>query len=157
MEKELVKRRRYRTRLKYFKRWPELTALLDVLCLLLLFFALAGSFIRIPGIGVELPRIAAPEVAELERFVVSVTPPAKEGAECQFYFKDKVVTFDELKHEFSTIKDKSVKRTVIICADSKVPFDTVAQVLAAAEAAELSSFIAVMPPEIRGGVVIEKQ
>ncbi|MBQ4315001.1 MAG: biopolymer transporter ExbD [Lentisphaeria bacterium] len=156
-ERKLLQRRRYRSRLKYFSQWPELTALLDVLFLALLFFALTSSFIRIPGIGVELPRIAALEVAELERFVVSVTAPAKPGMSCRFYFKDKPVTFEELKHEFFRIPENLERRSIIICADRRVPFDTVTQVMAAAEAAKLPSFIAVMPPVKRSEVIIEKQ
>ena len=149
--------RRYRTRLKYFKNWPESTALLDVLFLALLFFALTGSFIRIPGIGVELPRLEAPEVADLERFIVSITPPAQPDMECHYYFKDKLVTLDELKHEFFRIADDTARRSVVICADRRVPFDTVTRVMAAAESAKLPSFIAVMPPVAKGEIIIEKQ
>ena len=132
-----------------------MTAALDVFFLALLFFALTSSFIRIPGIGVELPRLAAPEVAELERFVLSITPPAQDGKPCQFYFKDKLVTFEELKHEFFRISENAVRRSIVICADRRVPFDTVSQVMAAAESAKLSSFLAVMPPVTRSEVIIE--
>lgn len=156
MEKELVKRRRYRTRLKYFSKWPELTALIDVLFITLLFFSLTCSFIRIPGVGVELPRLAAPEVVELERFVVSITPPSRNDGSCKFYFKDQEMTLDGLKQAFHDIPEGSSKRSIVICADRRVPFDTVAQVMATAEAAKLPSFIAVMPPEMRNDVVIEK-
>lgn len=155
--KNLIQRRRYRSRLKPFSSWPEMTAMLDVLFLALLFFALTGSFIRIPGIGVELPRLAAPEVAELERFAVSITPPPQDGMSCQFYFKDKLVTLEELKHEFFRISANSARRSIVICADRRVPFDTVTQVMAVAESAKLPSFIAVMPPADRSAVIIEKQ
>ena len=60
--------RRYAPKLKPKTGWPELTALIDVLFLSLLFFALSGSFVRVSGIGVELPRMEAPNVADVERF-----------------------------------------------------------------------------------------
>lgn len=156
IDKNLTRRRRYRTRLKPFCNWPEMTSMLDVLFLALLFFALSSSFIRIPGIGVELPRLEAPQVAELERFVVSITPPPLEGKSCQFYFKDKLVSLEELKHEFFRISENSASRSIVICADRRVPFDVVTQVMAVAESAKLPSFIAVMPPEVRREVIIEK-
>ena len=159
----LIQHRRYRTRLKPFSRWPELTALLDVLFLVLLFFALSSSFIRIPGIAVELPRLNAPDVANLQRFVVSIAPPPEAGKACIFYFKDRMMTLDELKQEFFKTRDdiESSKNTlirpsVVICADQRVPFDTVAQVMAVAESASLPTFIAVMPQSERKEVVIEK-
>lgn len=155
-KRNLTQRRRYKSRLKPFCKWPEMTAALDVFFLALLFFALTSSFIRIPGIGVELPRLAAPEVAEVERFIVSITPPPQPEMSCQFYFKDKLVTFEELKHEFSRIPENSLRRSIVICADRRVPFDTVSQVMAAAESANLPSFIAVMPPASRSEVIIEK-
>ena len=159
----LSRRRRYRTRLKPFHRWPELTALLDVLFLALLFFALSSSFIRIPGMAVELPRLKAPDVANLQRFVVSIAPPNEHGKPCAFYFKDREMTLEELKQEFfrtrediERVKNELVRPSVVICADQRVPFDTVAQVMAIAEAAALPTFIAVMPQEMRREVVIEK-
>lgn len=159
----LSRRRRYRTRLKPFSRWPELTALLDLLFLVLLLFALSSSLIRIPGMAVELPRLKAPDVANLQRFVVSIAPPPEAGKPCVLYFKDRMMTLDELKQEFFKTRDdiKSAKHdssrpSVVICADQRVPFDTVAQVMAIAESATLPTFIAVMPQTMRQEVVIEK-
>ena len=155
--KKLTLRRRYRTRLKPFCNWPDLTSVVDVLFLALLFFALTSSFIRIPGISVELPRLEAPGVAELERFVVSIAPPPQEGQPCRFYFKDKLVTLEELKHEFFRVSENFERRSIVICSDRRVPFDIVTQVMAAAESAKLPSFIAVMPPDDHRQVIIEKQ
>lgn len=152
---DFSKRRRYRSRLKPFCGWPDMTAALDVFFLVLLFFALSCSFIRIPGIGVDLPRMEAPEVADLDAHVVSITPPPQPGKECQFYFKDKIVSMVELEQEFFKIRISSHTK-VVICADKKVPFDTVSQVMAKAEAAKLPSFIVVMPPEVRKESDIEK-
>ena len=48
--------RRYRPRLKCFGGWPELTALVDILFLALLFFVLASSFVQVSGVRVSLPQ-----------------------------------------------------------------------------------------------------
>ena len=71
--------RRYAPKLKPKTGWPEVTALIDVLFIMLLFFALSGSFVRISGIRVDLPRYTAPNKADVERLVVTVSPPEVPG------------------------------------------------------------------------------
>lgn len=141
--------RRYMPHLKPKTGWPELTALIDVLFLALLFFALSSSFVRISGISVELPRIQAPNVADVERLVVTVTPSDDPKQSCQVYFQDKIMSFDMLQQEFFKLTDTSSKASIIISADRRVPFDTVARIMAFAESAKISSFIAVAPPDAK--------
>ena len=141
--------RRYAPSLKPKSGWPELTALIDVLFLILLFFALSGSFVRISGIGVELPRMQAPSVASVERFVVTVAPPESPGKPCQLFFQDKLMSVDMLRQHFFKLKDTGSRASVIICADRRVPFETVPRVMAAAEEANISSFIALAPPDTK--------
>ena len=144
-----ITRRRYVTRLKPKTGWPELTALIDVLFLVLLFFALSSSFIRISGIGVELPKVQAPNVADVERFVVTVTAPDAPDKPCLVYFQDKLMSIDMLKQHFFKLNDNSAKASIIICADRRVPFDVVSQIMAFAESAKISSFIALAPPDVK--------
>ena len=142
-------RRRYAPTLKPKSGWPELTALIDVLFLILLFFALSGSFVRVSGIGVELPRIQAPNIADVERLVVTVSPPEAPGRPCQIFFQDKRVPLDMLRQNFFRLNDSSGRPSIIICADRRVPFETVTRVMAAAEEANISSFIALAPPDAK--------
>ena len=144
-----IGKRRYASTLKPKSGWPELTALIDVLFLSLLFFALSGSFVRISGIGVELPRIPAPDVADVERLVVTVSPPEAPGKPCQVYFQDKLMSIDMLKQHFFKLRDTSPRASIIICADRRVPFDMVARIMAFAESAKVSSFIALAPPDTK--------
>ena len=144
-----IGQRRYAPSLKPKTGWPELTALIDVLFLILLFFALSGSFVRISGIGVELPRIQAPSVADVERLVVTVSPPEAPGKPCQVYFQDKLMSVEMLQQHFFKLNDTSNRASIIICADRRVPFETVARIMAFAEAAKISSFIALAPPDVK--------
>jgi len=142
-------RRRYAPTLKPKAGWPELTALIDVLFLILLFFALSGSFVRVSGIGVELPRIQAPNIADVERLVVTVSPPDAHGKTCQIFFQDKLVTLEMLRQNFFRLNDSSGRPSIIICADRRVPFETVARIMASAEEAKIPSFIALAPPDAK--------
>ena len=139
--------RRYRTRLKYYSGWPELTALVDILFLALLFFVLASSFVRVSGVRVSLPQVKARNTAALERFVVSLTPPENGGNPGgNIYFRDKLCSVNELREELSLLHDRAKRATIIIRADRDVPFERVAEVMAIIEAAQLPSFVAVTLP-----------
>ncbi len=144
-----IGRRRYRTRLKPLSGWPEVIALVDIFFLALIFFFLSGSFVRVSGISVELPRVRPSNIADMEKFVVTITPPASAGGECLLYFNDQPVTPELLKQRFGEVRGRSQTASVIIRADQRVSFETVAEVMAMAEAAKLSSFLAVMPPSER--------
>lgn len=144
-----VGKRRYAPTLKPKSGWPELTALIDVMFLALMFFALSGSFVRISGISVELPRVQAPDVADVERFVVTVSPPETPGKPCQVYFQDKLMSVELLQQHFSRLRDTSARASIIIFADRRVPFDAVSRIMAYAEAAKISSFIALAPPNAK--------
>ncbi len=140
-----IGKRRYRTRLKALSGWPELTALIDILFLGLFFFFLSSSFVRVSGINVELPKVRPSSVADLERFVVTVMAPQAPDGKCPLYFNDQPVSLEMLKQQLGELHGKSQTASVIIRADQRVPFETVASVMALAEAAEVSSFLAVTP------------
>ena len=140
--------RRYRTRLKYRNGWPELTALVDILFLSMLFFVPASLFVKVSGVSVSLPRVRAQNTAALARFVITLTPPNPGGGQRgNIYFRDKLVDVNRLREELSILHDNAPRASVIIRADRNVPFEMVAEVMAIAESAQLPSFIAVAPPD----------
>ena len=151
--------RRYRTRLKYRSGWPELTALVDILFLSLLFFALASNFVRVSGIDIALPQVNTRTTAALQRFVISVAPSDAEGDQgVRIYFREKrCKDIDELRQELSVLHDSSPRRaSVIIRADRSVPFEEVAKVMDAAKKAQLTCFIAVDAPAPAPSAAYEK-
>ena len=151
--------RRYRTRLKYRSGWPELTALVDILFLSLLFFALASNFVRVSGIDIALPQVNTRTTSALQRFVISIAPSDAEGDQgVRIYFREKRCrNIDELRQELSLLHDSSPRRaSVIIRADRSVPFEEVAKVMDAAKKAQLACFIAVDAPAPKPSAAYEK-
>ena len=142
-----IGRRRYQTRLKPLSGWPELTALVDILFLVLIFFFLSSSFVRVSGISVNLPRVRTSGVADLEKYIVTLAP-GPDGKPL-LYFNDQPVSRESLKQQLNEVRGRSRNASVVIRADRRVPFETVAEVIALAESARLSSFIAVNPPSER--------
>lgn len=139
---------RYRSRLRIFHGWPELTAAVDIAFLIILFLVSISSVVRVSGINVDLPRVAPPHVADIGRFVITITPPVENGRSCQIYFQDRLMKFENLRQELSKLRDRKIN-SVIIRSDRKVPWIVVAEVIAVVEGENLKSFIALVAPDAR--------
>ncbi len=150
-----IGKRRYQTRLRPLSGWPELTALIDVLFLTLIFFFLSSSFVQVSGISVELPRVQSSSVASLEKFIISIAP-GNGTAKCLIYFNDQPMNMETLKQQLNEVRGRSKNASVVIRPDRRVDFETVAEIMALAESAKLSSFIAVNPPTERRETVFEQ-
>lgn len=142
--------RRYRTRLKYHTGWPELTALVDIFFLSLLFFALT-SIVRVSGIPIDLPRVQTHTTAALEHFVISLSADST-GKGMVIYFRERpCANIDELRQQLSELHESSPRARVIIRADRTLLYENVAKVMDAAKDAHLSCFLAVEVPKERLG------
>lgn len=148
MRKSAIGQRRYQTRLKPVSGWPALTALIDVMFLLLLFFFLSASFVRVSGISVELPRVRPTNIADMERYIISVVPadPQQPEKGCLVYFNDRPMTVEALKQELNLVHGRSRTASIIILADRRAPHGAVTEIMAIAESSQLASFIVVTPP-----------
>ena len=107
----------------------HLTALIDIVFLLLIFFLLSSSFVDQQGVAIIVPEIESDESELLPDIIVQID---REGV---FYFNRKVVEEDDL---FYLLKDKlkSVsKYKVIIQADRRVEYDKVVQAIDVAKLA----------------------
>lgn len=135
--------RRYRSRLRPLGGLPDLTALIDVLFLTLIFFMISSSFVQVSGIRVDLPRVSNPSSAVVEKFVLSmVVDPQKK---IRMYFNDQPVDQEALKQQFAAAALLSRDATVVIRASGDVPHEAQAQVMALAENARLSTFWVTAP------------
>jgi biopolymer transport protein ExbD len=141
--------RHFQTRLKPVSGWPPLVALIDLMFLLLLFFVLATSFVRVSGIQVDLPRVQGGSVVDMERYVVTVVPSDRKDLNkpALVYFNDRPVTLEQLKQELNTVRSHTRSATVIVMADKAVPQGVFAEIMAIAENAQLAVFLPMAAPE----------
>ncbi len=144
---------RLATRLTPFTGRPDLIPLVNVLFLLLIFFVLTSNFVQVSGVEVNLPRTESVSTVGVEKFIITLAP----GSEGQtlMYFNDRLVGWDALKEELALVSARSSQSTVIIRADQAVPNGVMTQVMALAGKAQLSSFIATLPPEPQTPTVFE--
>ncbi|WP_455202316.1 ExbD/TolR family protein [Kaarinaea lacus] len=115
----------------------HLTALIDIVFLLLIFFLLASSFVEQAGVAIIVPEIESEGSGLLPEIIVQID-------------KDGNILIDETnvnQHQLTTIiklRIKSLaKDTVVIQADRRVQYDTVVKVIDAAKLAGAKNLILV--------------
>ncbi len=115
----------------------DVTAMIDVVLLLLIFFMLNSSFVLQPGVEVHPPKGLDAGVRD-SRYVINITaqdPP-------KIFFNDQLVTLEKLEGQLNRIGRRSEDPQIIIRADRAVPHGTVTEILNTAIRAGLSVVIA---------------
>ena len=115
----------------------HLTALIDIVFLLLIFFLLASSFVEQAGVAIIVPEIESEGSGLLPEIIVKVD-------------QDENILIDETnvnQRQLTTILKLRLKspskETVVIQADRRVQYDTVVQVIDAAKLAGAKNLILV--------------
>ncbi|MFA6378752.1 MAG: biopolymer transporter ExbD [Candidatus Omnitrophota bacterium] len=89
----------------------NITPLVDVVFLLLIFFMLSSSFVFQSGITVKLPKAVTSEVIKEENLIITIT------SENVLYINDKVSTMKTLRQELQ--KKENKERLILIKADRR--------------------------------------
>ncbi len=143
LENTLLKRRYAKLRKKMFIGRPDLTPLVDVFFILLLFFLLSSSFIQISGVQVELPRVEASYTGgSMERHIITVAWAPKGN---QIYFNDMPLTLDALKQELANLGLTRPQSSIFLYCDYRVPSGQALEILTLARKANLPVVYATMP------------
>ncbi len=101
----------------------NITPLVDIVFLLLIFFLLTAFFIKPQGLSVNLPRADAPPAPAEEEVVVVV----EEGGLIKL--SGVMVSLDELESQVKTALSSRPESPVLIKADSKVNLERAVQVM----------------------------
>jgi biopolymer transport protein ExbD len=110
----------------------DITAIVDTVFNLLIFFAVSLSFVVLPSIQINLPKSSSKQVTPDQRDLrVSIT----KGGE--LYLRDSKVDEQELFHEFFLAAEKSANTEVLIGADHEVAHGRVVRVMDLARKAQL--------------------
>lgn len=96
--------------------------LINVLFLVVFFFALSARFVLQPGLAVTLPSTSFTLSPSAEAQIISVTAAPVPT----IYHRDQRVSLDELRQRLSQTSVK--ERAVILKADKRTPYDLVVQI-----------------------------
>ncbi len=111
---------KFKRRLKAEGGLLDLTSLVNVFFLLLIFFIFTSSFIFQPGIKVSLPKAVTSEVIQQENVVMTVTRDNK------VYLNDREISQDEIASNLRIIaKERS---SLLIKADSNASLGKVVEI-----------------------------
>ncbi|MFO7983750.1 MAG: biopolymer transporter ExbD [Desulfuromonadales bacterium] len=109
---------------------PELTPMVDVVFLLLIFFMISTTFVEQPGISVQLPESTSQQVErEPEEIKVYLD---EEG---QIYLKEEPVSLEQLQNQLSDLGDQASKTTFFLMADAEARHGLVVRIMDAAKEA----------------------
>lgn len=114
---------RFKRKCQIEKGKLDVTPLVDVVFLLLIFFMLSSSFIMQPGIKVDLPNAVKSEPNQLENIIVTLTQ------ENQVYFNNERIALKGLKRRIRRTMRKSPLGTLIIKADTNSRHGSVVEVM----------------------------
>jgi biopolymer transport protein ExbD len=120
---------RFKRRVTIVSGGIELTPLVDMVLLLLIFFVLSSRYITEPGIKVEVPESAASTSVEASDLVVTITDKN------EVYFGSSLVSpledYEALRIELRKIRQTNAEETprLIVNADEKVAWGRVFQIM----------------------------
>jgi len=121
----------------------DMTALIDVVLTLLIFFMLSSTFVLQPGIKVNPPRGPGGSGIRDSRYILNVTaqhPP-------MIFLNDQVVPLEKLDAAMKAIAREQVDATLVLRADRDVPHGLVTEIMSRALAAGLGVMIATQPAD----------
>lgn len=122
------------------KTLPDITPLVDVVLLLLIFFLLTSSFVFQPGIKIDPPQANIPGGVN-SRHIISISsqdPPL-------IFFNDQLADMNSLSEKLNRLARRQPNATVVIKADRTVPHGLVARVMNLSLNAGLPILIATQP------------
>jgi biopolymer transport protein ExbD len=129
----------FKTKLATLSGRPDLTPMVDVLFLLLIFFMLGSSFVQVSGVKVNLPQTKTTKNLGIEKSVITLARGEKKSL---IYFNEKKVSWEQLKQRLAEVRNLSASGTVIVRADRLIPFGIVAKLMALAENANVAVIVA---------------
>ncbi len=113
----------------------NVTSLIDVLFLLLIFFMISSTFIEQPGMKLELPESKSASTESIKELVLEIN---QDGT---MFLNETQISIDSLETTFRNILPSLEQPSLIIKADKNVHHGTVVEVMDKAKIAGLEKLI----------------
>lgn len=107
---------------------PDITPMIDVVFLLLIFFMISTTFINTPGIKITLPEATSDEI-KTEKTTIRLAISNKGDV----YIDDEKVSMEALGNIFASAAKEAKESIVIISADENASHGTVVKVMDSAK------------------------
>ena len=101
----------------------NITPLIDVLFILIIFFAVSSTFLEQPGIKLSLPEAKKTDLQKIEKAVLFIT------SNQELLFMDKEISLENLGPILKDAMEQSLDRALIINADKGVQHGFVVKIM----------------------------
>lgn len=101
----------------------NITSLIDVLFLLLIFFLVSSTFLEQPGMKLDLPKTSGKEITRIEGITIFITKDES------LFLNDKTVSMEALPVRLKGITQKSDANEITLKADEKVRYGFVVEIM----------------------------
>jgi biopolymer transport protein ExbD len=101
----------------------NLTSLIDVLFILIIFFAVSSTFLEQPGIELKLPQAESSEAHPAQKVVIYVD---EEG---NIFLNEDPIRLDELAEEVGSLISEQTDKNVVLSADGAAKHGTVITIM----------------------------
>ena len=101
----------------------NITSLIDVLFLLLIFFLVSSTFLEQPGMKLDLPETSGKEVTRVEGHTIFITK------EESLYLNDKAIPIETLLVRLKEMIQKPEESEITLKADEKVRYGFVVEIM----------------------------
>lgn len=118
----------------------NITSLVDVLFLLLIFFIVSSTFIEQPGMKLDLPETSGQPPVRVEGVVLSIT------ADGAMYLNDDPVTLEDLKDRLKPLIKSLGEEGLVLRADEAVRYGLVVEAMDTARLAGVQKLVVVTRP-----------
>ncbi len=102
----------------------DLTSMIDVVFLLLIFFMISTTFVETPGLSIKLPESSAQRAAEEPRELRIYV-----SSKGEIYLKDQKIDVERLRKELRSNRDRSAETTFLLLADQEARHGRVVELM----------------------------
>jgi biopolymer transport protein ExbD len=119
----------------------NITPLVDVLLILIVFFVVTSTFMEQPGIKLELPKSQTADLQRIEKAVLIVS------ADSKLIFRNKEISLDELPSILKDAMQESMDKSLIISADKVVHHGLIVSIMDIARQSGVEKLVVSTEPE----------
>ena len=120
---------------------PNITPMLDVVFILLIFFIVTANFIKEPGLEINRPDSETAEVTENAAILIAI------GSAGEIYMDGRRIDVRQVKANVVKMLADNPKGSVVIQADEKAVADTIIKVMDGAREAGVSAISLASEPK----------
>lgn len=101
----------------------NITSLVDVLFILLIFVLVSTTFLEQPALNIELPKAKSAGLEDIREFVISISKNGK------IFFNNQPINKKRLEYLLHTELKKDQQQPVVLKADKVVPYGLIIEIM----------------------------